>query len=135
LPPVAKIASSGVRVPAATRKLMIQEFKEFINKGNLVEIAVAFVMGLAFAAVVTSLTEDIVNPLIARVFSVESLADWAPGGIGLGSFLVAVINFLIVGLVMFLVVKAYNRMKAETETPGPSEEVVLLTEIRDNTAR
>jgi large conductance mechanosensitive channel len=114
--------------------MMIQEFKEFINKGNLVEIAVAFVMGLAFAAVVTSLTEDIVNPLIARVFSVESLADWAPGGIGLGSFLVAVINFLIVGLVMFLVVKAYNRMKAETETPGPSEEVVLLTEIRDNTA-
>lgn len=114
---------------------MTQEFKDFINKGNLVEIAVAFVMGLAFAAVVTSLTEDIVNPLIAKIFTVDSLADWAPGGIGLGAFLVAVINFLIVGFVMFLVVKAYNRMKTAQEAAGPSEEIVLLTEIRDNTAR
>lgn len=114
---------------------MIQEFREFINKGNLVEIAVAFVMGLAFAAVVTSLTEDIVNPLTAKLFSVDNLADWTPGGIGLGAFLVAAINFLIVGFVMFLVVKAYNRMKADAEMPGPSEEVALLTEIRDNTAK
>ncbi len=112
---------------------MIREFKEFINKGNLVEIAVAFVMGLAFAAVVTSLSEDIVTPLIAKIFSVDSLAAWAPGGIGLGAFLVAVINFVIVGFVMFLAVKAYNRMKANAEAIGPSEEVVLLTEIRDNT--
>jgi len=114
---------------------MIQEFKEFINRGNLVDIAVAFVMGLAFAAVVNSLTEDIVNPLIAKVLTVDSLAEWAPGGIGLGAFLVAVINFLIVGFVMFLVVKAYNRMKAESVTPAPTEEVALLTEIRDNTRR
>lgn len=114
---------------------MIQEFKDFINKGNLVEIAVAFVMGLAFAAVVTSLTEDIVNPLIAKIFTVDNLAEWSPGGIGLGAFLVAVINFLIVGFVMFLVVKAYNRMKTAQEAAGPSEEIALLTEIRDNTAR
>ncbi len=114
---------------------MVQEFKEFINKSNLVEIAVAFVLGLAFAAVVTSLTEDIVNPLIAKVLTVDGLAKWAPGGIGLGAFLVALINFLIVGFVMFLVVRAYNRMKAESEAFGPTEEIALLTEIRDNTSR
>lgn len=112
---------------------MIKEFKDFINRGNLVEIAVAFVMGVAFGAVITSLTEDIVNPIIGKVFNVENLADWTPGGIGLGAFLVALINFVIVGFVMFLVVKAYNRMQAKEEAvSGPSDEVLLLTEIRDS---
>jgi large conductance mechanosensitive channel len=114
---------------------MLQEFKDFINRGNLVEIAVAFVMGFAFAAVITSLTEDIINPLIGKIFSVDQLGQWMPGGIGIGSFLVATINFLIVGFVMFLIVKAYNRMKAVSDESGPSEEIVLLTEIRDNIAR
>ncbi len=112
---------------------MIQEFKDFINRGNLVEIAVAFVMGLAFAAVVTSLTEDIVNPIIGKILTVDSLAAWAPGGIGVGAFLVAAINFVIVGLVMFLMIKAYNNMQAKEEAApaAPSDEIVLLTEIRD----
>lgn len=110
---------------------MIQEFKEFINRGNLVDIAVAFVMGVAFAAVVTSLTEDIVNPLIGMVLTVDSLADWAPGGIRLGAFLVALINFLIVAFVMFLVVKAYNRMRSPRDA-GPEEQILLLREIRDD---
>lgn len=112
---------------------MIQEFRDFISRGNLVEIAVAFVMGVAFAAVVSSLTEDIVNPIVGKIFSVDGLAAWAPGGIGLGAFLVAVINFLIVGFVMFLVVKAYNRFQEKEEAAaGPAEEIVLLTEIRDS---
>jgi large conductance mechanosensitive channel len=110
---------------------MIREFKDFINRGNLIDIAVAFVMGLAFAAVITSLTEDIVNPLIAKIFAFDSLADWAPADIRLGAFLVAVINFVIVAFVMFLVVKAYNRMRAQQDEEQPSEEVVLLREIRD----
>lgn len=116
---------------------MIQEFRDFINRGNLAEIAVAFVMGVAFAAVITSLTEDIVNPIIGKILSVDGLADWAPGGIGLGAFLVAMINFVIVGFVMFLIVKAYNRMQeAEEAAPAaPTEEVVLLTQIRDNLSR
>jgi large conductance mechanosensitive channel len=109
---------------------VIQEFKDFINRGNLIDIAVAFVMGLAFAAVITSFTEDIVNPLIAKVFTLDNLADWAPADIRLGAFLVALINFLIVAFVMFLVVKAYNRMRARQEE-APSEEVTLLREIRD----
>lgn len=109
---------------------MIQEFKDFINRGNLIDIAVAFVIGLAFAAVVTSLTEDIVNPLIAKVFNLENLADWAPADIRVGAFLVAIANFLIVAFVMFLVIKAYNRMRKQEEAE-PSEEVALLREIRD----
>ncbi len=115
---------------------MIQEFKDFINRGNLVDIAVAFVMGVAFAAVITSLTDDIINPIIGKIFSVDGLADWTISGVRVGSFLVAIINFLIVALVMFLVVKAYNRMKASAEAAAePSEEVVLLREIRDGLAR
>ena len=111
---------------------MIQEFKDFINRGNLVDIAVAFVMGLAFAAVITSLTNDIINPIVAKIFNVDSLADWIAADIRFGAFLVAIINFLIVALVMFFVVKAYNRMKRADEADDePSEEVVLLREIRD----
>ena len=111
---------------------MIKEFRDFINKGNLVEIAVAFVMGVAFASVVTSLTEDVINPIVGKILTVGDLSDWVEAGIGLGAFLVAVLNFLIVAMVMFFVVKAYNRLskKAEEEST-PSEEVRLLTEIRD----
>jgi large conductance mechanosensitive channel len=111
---------------------MIQEFKDFINRGNLIDIAVAFVMGVAFAAVINSLTNDIVNPIIAKIFNVDDLANWVVEDIRIGAFLVAVINFLIVAFVMFLVVKAYNRMREQEEaTEEPSEEVALLRDIRD----
>lgn len=113
---------------------MIKEFRDFINRGNLIDIAVGFVMGVAFAAVVTSLTDDIINPIIAKIFTVQNLNDWVVSDIRVGSFVVAIINFLIVAFVMFLVVKAYNSMKRrhEAEEPaGPSEEVQLLTEIRN----
>ena len=112
---------------------MIQEFKDFINRGNLVDIAIAFVMGVAFAAVINSLTNDIINPIIAKIFNVQDLAEWIVWDIRIGSFLVAIINFLIVAFVMFLVVKTYNRMRRdqEAEEEEPSEEVLLLREIRD----
>ncbi|MEX1094041.1 MAG: large conductance mechanosensitive channel protein MscL [Acidimicrobiia bacterium] len=111
---------------------MFKEFREFINKGNLVEIAVAFVVGFAFASVVTSLTEDIINPIIGKILTVDDLSSWVVSDIRIGAFLVAVLNFVIVAFVMFLVVKAYNRMKAKVEEEtGPSDEVRLLTEIRD----
>ena len=113
---------------------MVQEFKDFINRGNLIDIAVAFVVGLAFAAVITSFTEDIVNPLIAKIFTLDNLAEWVVADIRIGAFLVAVINFLIVALVMFLVVKAHNRMRT-VQTEAPSEEVVLLRDIRDELGR
>ncbi|HWL49806.1 MAG TPA: large conductance mechanosensitive channel protein MscL [Acidimicrobiia bacterium] len=111
---------------------MIQEFKDFITRGNLVEIAVAFVMGLAFAAVITSFTNDVVNPIIAKIFNVQDLGEWIVWDIRIGAFLAAIINFLIVALVMFFVVKAYNRMrKAEEADDEPSEDILLLREIRN----
>jgi large conductance mechanosensitive channel len=88
-------------------------------------------MGVAFAAVITSFTEDIVNPIIGKIFNVESLAAWTVSDIRLGAFLAAVINFLIVAFVIFLVVRAYNRMRAEAPPADPPEEVVILREIRD----
>lgn len=123
---------------------MLKEFRDFINRGNLVDIAVAFVMGLAFASVVTAFTDRIVNPLLGKVFSLDGLGnlgtftdtladDGYPVG-SVGVFIGALINFVIVAFVMFLVVKAYNRMKAaEEEAPEePAEDVVLLREIRDS---
>lgn len=126
---------------------MIREFREFINRGNLVDVAVAFVMGLAFANVVTVLTTRIVTPLIGMVFTVSDLdkvgtfgkideATGLPAG-SFGAFLGALINFVIVAFVMFLVVRAYNRTRtAADEAPAePAEEVLLLREIRDSLNR
>lgn len=122
---------------------MIQEFKDFINRGNLVEIAVAFVMGVAFAQVVGAFTNRIVSPLIGLIFDLDALAGvWTFGDavgednfpIGsVGAFIEALLNFLIVALVMFFVVRAYNKMQANApaEEEGPAEDIALLTEIRD----
>jgi len=118
---------------------MLKEFREFIAKGNLVEIAVAFIMGLAFAAVVTAFTAMVLGA-IAYVFGSANGID-AIGVhkgtvlvIPIGTFILAVINFLIVALVLFMVVKAYNRFKKQEEPAGPTE-VELLMQIRDELAR
>jgi large conductance mechanosensitive channel len=112
---------------------MIQEFKEFINKGNFIDIAVGFVMGAAFTAVVTTFVDRLVNPLISLVFDVgdlESVGTFAENG-SVGAVIAALINFALIGLVLFFVVRAYNHMRRPIEAAGPSEEVTLLTEIRD----
>jgi large conductance mechanosensitive channel len=126
---------------------VLKEFKEFINRGNLIDIAVAFVMGVAFASVVGALTERIVNPLLGKLFSLDGLGELgtftdtlAEDGYPVGSvgvFLGAVLNFVIIAFVMFLVVRAYNRMQtpAEEVAEEPSEEVVLLREIRNSLKR
>jgi large conductance mechanosensitive channel len=111
---------------------MLKEFRDFINRGNLIDLAVAFVLGVAFAGVVTALTEGIVTPLIGRIFSVDGMQTYVVAGdIEIGRFLAAVLNFVVVAFVMFLVVKAYNRMKKPAETAADSAEIVLLREIRD----
>ena len=129
---------------------MLKEFKDFAMKGNLVDIAVGFVMGAAFKAVVTSFTGGIVSPLIGLIFNSdlkdlkyivkEGVADEAGKVVGevavlYGDFITNVIDFIIVAFVMFLVVKGVNKMKkveepAPEEPKGPSQED-LLTEIRD----
>lgn len=112
---------------------MLKEFRDFINRGNLIDLAVAFVMGVAFAGVVSTLTQGIVTPLIGRIFSVDRLQDWlVAGDIQLGAFLAALINFVAVAFVMFLVVKAYNRMKKPVATAAEAEEILVLREIRDS---
>lgn len=105
---------------------MPKEFRAFILRGNLVEIAVAFIMALAFAAVVASFVADIVTPIIAAIFGQPDFGDLkidiGESAISYGKFLNAVITFLIVGFVMFLIVKAYNRMtgpKAATTKSCP----------------
>jgi large conductance mechanosensitive channel len=111
---------------------LLKEFRDFISRGNLIDLAVAFVLGIAFAGVVTSLTEGIVTPLIGRIFQVDNLQTYViAGDIEIGRFLAAILNFVLVAFVMFLVVKAYNRMKKPAEAAADSAEIVLLREIRD----
>lgn len=131
---------------------MLKEFKAFAMKGNLIDLAVGFVMGAAFTAVSTAFIQGVVMPFISLIvqkdFSTWKLklkaAETAADGtitkpeiaILYGDFISAVIYFLIVALVMFLVVKAVNAMKKkEEEAPAapaaPPADVVLLTEIRD----
>ena len=126
---------------------VLQEFKDFISKGSLIDIAVGFVMGVAFASVVSTFVGRIVNPLIGMIFNVSSLdtsltfgtIDEATGlaAGSVGAFLGSLLNFVIVGFVMFMVVRAYNKMKAaEAEAPAePGDDIVLLTEIRDSLKR
>ena len=120
---------------------MLQEFKEFIAKGNLVTLAVAFILGLAFATVVTAFT-DVVLGFVSYIFggdvSFDQLGVERDGQIVIpyGSFLTALLNFLIVAFILFLVVRAYNRFQRKQEAPAElSEEVRLLAEIRDQLAR
>ena len=111
---------------------MLKEFRDFINRGNLIDLAVAFVTGVAFAAVVTALTEGIVTPLIGRIFQVDGLQTYViAGDIEIGRLLAAILNFLVVAFVMFLVVKAYNRTRKPPEAPAEAVDIVLLREIRD----
>ncbi len=129
---------------------MLKEFKDFAMKGNLVDIAVGFVMGAAFNKVVASFTGGIVSPLIGLIFDTnfkdlkhilkEGTMNDAGEKVGevavlYGEFLTNVIDFIIVAFVMFMVVKGVNKMKkAKEEEPappaGPSQEE-LLGEIRD----
>lgn len=126
---------------------MLKEFKEFAIKGNLVDIAVAFVMGAAFKDVVTSFTGGIVSPLIGLIFKADIknlkyiLQEGVVNGDGVlegesaimwGQFLVHTIDFIIVAFVMFLIIKGINTLKRKEDeaASGPSDNA-LLSEIRD----
>ena len=95
---------------------MIKELKDFLFKGNVLDLAVAVVMGAAFNAIITSLVSDIITPLIlnpvVKAANVENLSKLSWNGIAYGSFLSAVINFIIVGTTLFFVVKAANHATA-----------------------
>lgn len=115
---------------------LIKEFKDFINRGNLVELAVAFVLGVAFAALVDSFVNDIVMQIIAVIVGEPSFnqltIDINDSEIRYGAFLTQLVNFLLIALALFLMVKAYNKFRRQKgEDPAGPNEVELLTQIRD----
>ena len=121
---------------------MLKDLKAFLLRGNIVDLAVAVVIGAAFGAIVTSFDNDIITPLILnpamKAAGVEKIAQLSWNGVAYGSFLSAVINFLVVGTVLFFVVKAAEKAQnlgkkeeaAEEEVAAPTQEE-LLAEIRD----
>ncbi|WP_299566164.1 large conductance mechanosensitive channel protein MscL [uncultured Sulfitobacter sp.] len=142
---------------------MINEFKDFIAKGNVMDLAVGIIIGAAFTAIVSSLVGDLINPIIGLILGGVDftsmyvvLSGDVPANSGLeaaretgaaifayGAFITAVINFLIIAFVVFMLVKLVNRIKSAAEKPddvaptvetGPSQLDVLL-EIRDSLAK
>lgn len=136
---------------------MLKEFKAFIARGNVMDMAVGIIIGAAFTAIVTSLVGDLINPIIALFTGGIDFSGWfyvLDGGeyaslaaateagapvFAIGKFIMAVINFLIVAFVVFMLVKMVNRIKEAAETPKPAApeapkgptELDILMEIRD----
>ena len=134
---------------------MLKEFRDFIAKGNVIDLAVAVIIGAAFATIVASLTDEIIMPIVGAIFGGADFSNYfillsTPAGyegstsdyaalkeagaamIGYGAFITAVINFLILAFIIFLLVRWANKLmkKKEEEVAGPTE-IDLLTEIRD----
>ena len=128
---------------------MIKDLKKFLMRGNVVDLAVAVVIGVAFQAVVNAFVEYIINPIIAAIFGKPDIrdvlaitlreSDEGDAVLSIGGFLQAVLDFMIIGAALFLVVQAFNKLQErrrrgedpEDESPTPSDEAVLLAEIRD----
>lgn len=117
---------------------MIKELKAFLFKGDVLNLAVAVIVGAAFKSIIDSLIQDIITPLILnpalKAAGVEKIAELTWNGVAYGSFLSAVINFLVVGTILFFIVKAAEKAlpkKVEEKKPaGPTQEELLI-EIRD----
>ena len=115
----------------------VSEFKEFISKGNVLDLAVGVIIGAAFGKIVSSLTDDIIMPVVG--LATGKIGDYSHimvGPMKIGLFLAAVLNFFIIAVIIFMVVKAANRMKkAPVEVvavaPPPTTDQQLLMEIRD----
>jgi large conductance mechanosensitive channel len=129
---------------------MISEFKEFVSRGNVVDLAVGVVIGAAFGKIVTALVDGIVMPVVSMATGGVAVEDWkylvtpaqvdatgkeiaAEVAIKYGLVLQTLIDFVLIAFVIFLVLKAYNRMRkpAEAAPAAPAEDVLLLREIRD----
>lgn len=119
-------------------KSFFKEFKEFITKGNMMAMAVGVIIGGAFKAIIDSLVADVFGPIIGIFLGGTDFSQlsFGIGGaqIMIGNFIQAIISFLITALVVFILMKQYNKLQKEEpeEEPEPSDEVKLLTEIRDS---
>ena len=116
---------------------MLKEFKDFALKGNVIDLAVAVVIGGAFGAIVSSLVDDVITPLLLapalKAANATDLDKLAWGAVKYGKFLAAVIKFIIIAFILFLLVKMMNNLKKkEIVAPAATpEEIILLREIRD----
>ena len=134
---------------------MLQEFKKFAMRGNVVDLAIGVIIGAAFGKIVESLVSDIIMPIVGRIFggldftnyfiglttasqqaATYDAAKKAGATLGYGTFLTVAVNFIIIAWVLFMIVRGMNRMIRQEEAapaapPPPSTEVMLLTEIRD----
>ena len=117
---------------------MMKEFREFAMKGNVVDLAIGVIIGAAFSKIVSSLVDDVITPLLLKpALEATNMKDldklvWF-GTVKVGLFLSAILNFIIVAFILFLIVKAINRFKKKEEAAAAvtPEEVILLREIRD----
>ena len=134
---------------------MISEFKEFISRGNVIDLAIAVVIGAAFGKIVTALVDGIIMPIVglamggvdfSQLFialdgkdyaNLEAVKAAAAPAMTYGAFIQTLIDFILIAFVIFMLLKAYNRMRkpAEAAPAAPPEEVLLLREIRDNLKR
>lgn len=134
---------------------MVSEFKEFIARGNVIDLAIAVVIGAAFGKIVTALVNGIIMPVVGLVMggvdfsqlfvaldgndyaNLEAAKAAAAPALTYGAFIQSLIDFVLIAFVIFMLLKAYNRMRkpAEAAPPAPPEEVLLLREIRDNLKR
>lgn len=119
---------------------MLKEFKAFILRGNVVDLAVGVIIGGAFGSIVNSLVADIITPILLQpaleAAGAADIAAWKPGGLLVGKFIAAVISFIVIAFVLFLIIKLMNSAKRKEEAkptaPAPTpEDIKLLTEIRD----
>ena len=123
---------------------MLSEFKEFINRGSVIDLAVGVIIGAAFSKIVSSLVDDLIGPVLGKVMGGMDLSGMklllgtkmegdkvVEVAIKYGSFIQALINFLIVAFVIFLLVKIYNRFREAVPPTPPTPTEVLLAEIRD----
>jgi large conductance mechanosensitive channel len=119
---------------------MLKEFREFLDRGNVIDLAVAVIIGGAFGAIIASLVNDIIMPIIGVILGGVDFASLSvtvdDAVILYGNFIQAIVNFVIIALVIFLVVRSYNKLQRDQEEapappPEPSAEEKLLTEIRD----
>jgi large conductance mechanosensitive channel len=118
-------------------KKMLDEFKAFINQGDVVTIAVGLVLALYFKTIIDKVLEGVITPIIAAIFGKADYTsigfDIGDARISIGLVIGAIIDFIAVAFVLFLIVKAYNKMKPpKEEAPAGPTEVELLTEIRDS---
>lgn len=121
----------------------IKEFREFALKGNVVDLAIAVIIGAAFGAIISSLVDDVITPLLLkpalRAANAEDLDKLTWGAVKYGKFLAAIIKFLIVALVLFFVIKGINKLNEKKKAVEPAPELTmsekLLVEIRDGLAK